>query len=76
MARNYRHIQEYETEILKLKEQGFTHKEVGEKLGFTQIQVKKFIERYHKKERKIAEGKGLKRNGRPPKDDKYTQSDI
>ena len=56
MAREYRHIQQYEKEILELKEQGFTHREVAEKLGFTQIQVKKFVERYHRKERKIAAG--------------------
>lgn len=75
MAREYRHIQQYEKEILELKEQGFTHREVAEKLGFTQIQVKKFVERYHRKERKIAAGEVLKRKGRPPKDDKYTKTD-
>ncbi len=75
MARSYRHIQQYEKEILELKEQVFTHKEVAEKLGFTQIQVKKFIERYHKKERKIVAGEVLKRKVRPLKDDKYTKTD-
>ena len=35
-----------------------THKEIGEQLGFTQKQVKKFIERYHRKERKLAAGMG------------------
>ena len=50
MARSYRHIQQYEKEILKLMEQGLTHKEIGEQLGFTQKQVKKFIERYHRSE--------------------------
>ena len=75
MARKYRHIQQYEKEILELKKQGFTHREVAEKLGFTQIQVKKFIERYHRKERKIAAGEVLKRKGCPLKDDKYTKTD-
>ena len=42
MARSYRHIQQYENEIFELKEQGLTHKEVGERLGFTQKQVKSF----------------------------------
>ena len=36
MARSYRHIQQYEKEILKLKEQGLTHKEIGEQLAFAQ----------------------------------------
>ena len=68
MARSYRHIQQYEKEILKLKEQGLTHKEIGEQLGFTQKQVKKFIERYHRKERKLAAGIEIKPKGRPRKD--------
>jgi DNA-binding CsgD family transcriptional regulator len=75
MARSYTHIQQYEKEILELKEQGLTHKEVGEQLGFTQKQVKKFIERYHRKERKIAAGELIKRKGRPPKDNKFTETD-
>ena len=75
MARSYRHIQQYEKEILELKEQGFTHKEVGERLGFSKNQVKRFMERYHRNERKLATGKIIKRKGRPPKDDKYTETD-
>lgn len=33
MPRNYRYIKEYEKEILKLKEEGFTKREIGDKLG-------------------------------------------
>ncbi len=39
MPRRYRHIQEYEKEILELKKQGFTRKQIGEKLGFTADQI-------------------------------------
>lgn len=39
MPRSYRHIQEYETEILSLKEQGKTLQEIGNQLGFTRKQV-------------------------------------
>ena len=35
MPRSYRHISDYEREILELNEQGLTLKEIGEKLGFT-----------------------------------------
>jgi DNA-binding CsgD family transcriptional regulator len=35
MARSYRHINEYEKEILRLKNEGKTLKEIGERLGFT-----------------------------------------
>jgi len=75
MARSYRHIQEYEREILELKERGMTQKEIAQHLGFTKEQVKEFFHRQHKKERKIAAGIALKKKGRPPKDDKYTETD-
>ena len=35
MPRNYRHIQPYEKELLKLKEEGLTVKAIGEKNGYT-----------------------------------------
>lgn len=75
MAREYRHIKEYEKEILGLKLQGKTHREIGEQLGFTQKQIKKFFERHHRNERKLSAGIAIKRKGRPPKYDKYTQTD-
>lgn len=68
MPRSYRHIQEYETEILSLKGQGKTLQEIGNKFGFTRKQVHNFITRYNTKQRKIEAGIALKRKGRPPKD--------
>ena len=65
MARGYRHIQEYEKEILELKAQGATHREIAEHFGFTKEQVKGFIKRQHKKERKIAAGISVRKKGRP-----------
>ena len=75
MARSYRHIQQYEKEILELKEQGLTQKQIGERLGFTKKQVKEFFHRYNEKQRKIAAGVALRKKGRPSKDDKYTETD-
>ena len=75
MARNYRHIQMYGKEIFELKEKGLTHKEIGEKLGLTKEQVKEFVKREHKKERKAAAGIALKKRGRPSKEDKYLNTD-
>ena len=75
MARNYRHIQMYGKEILEMKEKGLTHKEIAEKLGLTKEQVKEFVKREHKKERKAAAGITLKKKGRPPKDDKFSNTD-
>ena len=75
MARSYRHIQQYENEILELKKQGLTLRQIGERLGFSQKQVHNFITRYNEKQRKIAAGIALRKKGRPPKDDKYTETD-
>jgi transcriptional regulator len=75
MARSYRHIQQYEKEILELKEQGLTQKQIGERLGFTKKQVKEFFHRYNEKQRKIAAGVALRKKCRPSKDDKYTETD-
>ena len=68
MARNYRHIQEYEKEIMKLLEEGKSLREVGEKLGFTYKQMRDFKTRYNRKQKKLAAGIVLKRKGRPRKD--------
>ena len=68
MPRSYRHIKDYEQEILELKSQGLTKREIGEKFGFTYKQVHNFISRHNKKQRKLSAGMALKRRGRPPKD--------
>ena len=75
MTRSYGRIQQYEKEILELKKQGLTLRQIGERLGFSQKQVHNFISRYNEKQRKLAAGIVLKRKGRPPKDDKYTETD-
>ena len=35
MSREYRHLQQYEKEILRLREEGLTHREIAEKFGLT-----------------------------------------
>ena len=67
MPRSYRHIQQYEKELLKLKEEGLTVKEIGERYGLTYEQTHEFFKRYNRKQRKLAAGVALKRKGRPPK---------
>ncbi len=68
MPRSYRHIQQYEKEILELKEEGITLREIGKRCGFTYEQVHDFISRYNRKQRKIASGIPIKPKGRPRKD--------
>ena len=67
MPRNYRHMQDYEKEILELIKQGKTLREIGNKLGFTYKQMRDFKTRYNKKQRMIEAGKTIRRKGRPCK---------
>ena len=75
MSREYRHIKQYEKEILELKEQGLTKREIGEKLGFSKEQIHNFISRHNEKQRKIAAGIAIKKKGRPAKDSVVTEED-
>ena len=68
MSRSYRHIQQYEKEILRMREEGLSRREIGEKLGLSKDQIKQFINRYNKRQLKIEAGMSLRRKGRPPKD--------
>ena len=67
MPRKYSHIQEHEKEILKLRDQGMTLRQIGEKLGFTHKEMRGFLTRYNRKQRKLAEGIPPKPKGRPKK---------
>ena len=68
MPRSYRHIQQYEKELVKMKEEGKTVREIGEKFGFSYEQMHEFFKRYNRKQRKLEAGIALKRKGRPRKD--------
>ena len=72
MPRSYRHIRIYEKEILEMKSQGYTLRQIGEKYGFTQKQVHNYITRYNAKQRKLEGGIALRKKGRPAKDKAVT----
>ena len=68
MPREYRHIQQYEKEIIELWEEGKTLREIAEKFGFSKDQVQEFKTRYNRKQKKLASGTVIKPKGRPRKD--------
>ena len=68
MPRNYRHIKEYEKEIIEHIKQGYTLREIADKFGFTHKQMKDFKTRYNKNQKKLAAGIEIKPKGRPRKD--------
>ena len=68
MPRSYRHIKDYEYEIEELRKEGYTCREIGNKLGFSYKQMRNYFYRKNVTDRKIQAGISLKRKGRPPKD--------
>ena len=75
MPRSYRHIKDYEKEILELKTEGETLREIGNKLGFSYEQVHNFISRHNANQRKLEAGIALRKKGRPPKDYVVSEQD-
>lgn len=75
MPREYRHIQQYEKEIIELWEQGYSLREIADKFGFTHKQVKEFKTRYNRKQKKLAAGIVLRKKCRPPKDYVVSEQD-
>ena len=75
MPRKYRHIKENEKEILELKAQGLTLREIGERFGLSYEQVHNFISRHNERQRKIAAGIAIRKKGRPSKDTVVTEED-
>lgn len=75
MPREYRHIKQYEKEILELKEKGLTKREIGEKFGLSKEQIKSFLKRKRREDEKISCGIPPKKKGRPAKDSMATEED-
>ncbi len=75
MPREYRHIEGYEKEIIRLWEEGKTLRQIGEMLGFSYKQMRDFKTRYNQKQRKIAAGIAIKKKGRPAKDSVVSEED-
>ena len=75
MPREYRHIEGYEKEIIRLWEEGKTLRQIGEMLGFSYKQMRDFKTRHNQKQRKIAAGIAIKKKGRPAKDTVVKEED-
>ena len=75
MPRSYRNISMYEKEILELKANGKTLREIGEILGFSYERLHNFISRHNEKQRRLAAGVAIKKKGRPAKDSVVTEED-
>ena len=65
--RKYTHVEEYEPVILQMREEGKTRREIAECLELEKNQIKGWINRYNRKQAKIAVGIPPKPKGRPRK---------
>ena len=66
--RKYTKIQALEGVIVSMHEEGKTHREIAEHFGLERIQVKRCMERFHRRQRKEAAGIQTRPKGRPRKD--------
>ena len=67
MARKYTKIELLSDEIFRLKEQGKTHREIGDLYGLTKEQIKGFVNRQNRKQRLLKQGYVSRPKGRPRK---------
>ena len=75
MSREYKKIRQHEDKLVEMKRQGLTHREIGEKLGYSKSQIKEFFCSYNEKQRKIESGIAIHKKGRPPKDYVVSEQD-
>lgn len=67
---------EEKAEIEHLNKEGYTHRKIGEQLGYSKMQIKEYFHRLHKKERAGINLKLSKRKGRPRKTPLSTQQEY
>lgn len=77
MSREYKKIKHLEEEILELQRTGYTYRQIGEKYGYTKMQVKSLVKRYRNNIIKITTNSvPNKRRGRPRKAPITSQSEL
>jgi IS30 family transposase len=75
MSKEFGYIKKQEKEIIELKAQGASHREIAEGLGLTKEQIDEFFHRKHKMERKYANGIPVRKKGRPASRELNPESD-
>lgn len=67
MPRKYTKIKELEREVMQMKEEGKTNREVAEHFGLQREQIKGLIKRHNRNEQKAKLGNQPKAKGHPRK---------
>lgn len=63
--REYRKIEVLETEIIAMREEGKTRREIAERFGLTVKQIEWWVSRYNRKQAQLAAGIMPRPKGRP-----------
>ena len=66
--RKYTKVEAFEAEMIAMREAGKTRQEIADYLGLEKAQIKNWINRYNRKQRKEAAGIMLRPKGRPEPD--------
>ena len=67
MPRSYTRVKQLEKQILEMKEEGKTNREIASYFGLRLEQIKQLITRHNRAKRMAAAGGLPRRRGRPPK---------
>ena len=68
MSRKYVKIDEHGKEILELKREGKTNREIAQKFGVDRKCIRNWVTRFNRQQQKLAAGIKLRPKGRPRKD--------
>lgn len=68
MSRKYVKIDEYKKQILELKREGKTNREIAQMLGVDKECIKNWVVRFNRQQRKLDAGIKPRPKGRPRKD--------
>ena len=66
-------MKDKEQHIIQLREAGKSRQEIADTLGLTKVQIKNWINRYNRRQKKQAEGIPVLPKGRPRKDYALTE---
>ena len=76
MARPYTHVQAVEKEMLEMKAEGKTNREIAAYFGFQdKYVVKRWVKRYNRRMREMEAGIMPRRRRRPPKEYVLTEQE-
>lgn len=67
MSKKYTKVKCLTEEVLRRKEAGETHREIGKHFGLTKEQIKELVKRHRRKQRLLANGYIPRPQGRPRK---------